>query len=173
MMGLIYACNSQLLRAYMRFFLITLFRFLIHFFCSLIYACKIVTPLFSFCKQSVVCDVQQAEALIAQGMLKRATAMTNSNSQSRCVHFVCMCMVPLFVWVLKHNYQGMVMNNLLNHKCFLCSIGHSIPIRHSLWVTNVICLPCLRQWLDFCHLGNLCSEDYVTWCYHWFIVLFN
>lgn len=52
--------------------------------------CKIVTPLFAFCKQSVVCDVQQAEALIAQGMLKRATAMTNSNSQSRCVHYVYM-----------------------------------------------------------------------------------
>ncbi|KAL8144637.1 hypothetical protein AgCh_002998 [Apium graveolens] len=32
--------------------------------------------------ESVVCDVQQAEALIAEGMLKRATAMTNSNSQS-------------------------------------------------------------------------------------------
>ncbi|XP_063950245.1 kinesin-like protein KIN-6 isoform X2 [Daucus carota subsp. sativus] len=32
--------------------------------------------------ESTICDVQQAEALIAQGMLKRATAMTNSNSQS-------------------------------------------------------------------------------------------
>ncbi|KAK1353565.1 Kinesin motor domain-containing protein [Heracleum sosnowskyi] len=32
--------------------------------------------------ESVVCDVQQAEALIAEGMLKRATAMTNSNNQS-------------------------------------------------------------------------------------------
>lgn len=48
----------------------------------------ILTTLIAFCKQSTICDVQQAEALIAQGMLKRATAMTNSNSQSRCVHHV-------------------------------------------------------------------------------------
>ncbi|XP_052203662.1 kinesin-like protein KIN-6 [Diospyros lotus] len=33
-------------------------------------------------KEVVICDVQQAESLIACGMLKRATAMTNSNSQS-------------------------------------------------------------------------------------------
>ncbi|KZV33162.1 bipolar kinesin KRP-130-like [Dorcoceras hygrometricum] len=34
-------------------------------------------------QEVVVCDAQQAELLIAQGMLKRSTAMTNSNSQSR------------------------------------------------------------------------------------------
>ncbi|KAL2522230.1 kinesin-like protein KIN-6 [Forsythia ovata] len=33
-------------------------------------------------QEAVVCDAQQAESLIALGMLKRATAMTNSNSQS-------------------------------------------------------------------------------------------
>ncbi|KAK6131301.1 hypothetical protein DH2020_034951 [Rehmannia glutinosa] len=33
-------------------------------------------------QEAVVCDAQQAESLIAHGMLKRATAMTNSNSQS-------------------------------------------------------------------------------------------
>ncbi|KAL2499316.1 ATP binding microtubule motor family protein [Abeliophyllum distichum] len=33
-------------------------------------------------QEAVVCDAQQAECLIALGMLKRATAMTNSNSQS-------------------------------------------------------------------------------------------
>ncbi|EPS69357.1 hypothetical protein M569_05410, partial [Genlisea aurea] len=33
-------------------------------------------------KEVVVCDAQQAESLIAQGMMKRATATTNSNSQS-------------------------------------------------------------------------------------------
>ncbi|CAL5416052.1 unnamed protein product [Camellia sinensis] len=32
-----------------------------------------------------ISDVQQAESLIARGMLKRATAMTNSNSQSSCI----------------------------------------------------------------------------------------
>ncbi|KAH6775067.1 ATP binding microtubule motor family protein [Perilla frutescens var. hirtella] len=33
-------------------------------------------------REAVVCNAQQAESLIARGMLKRATAMTNSNSQS-------------------------------------------------------------------------------------------
>ncbi|KAL6524837.1 hypothetical protein OROMI_030430 [Orobanche minor] len=33
-------------------------------------------------QEAVVCDAQQAESLIAHGMLKRATATTNSNSQS-------------------------------------------------------------------------------------------
>ncbi|KAI3464817.1 hypothetical protein Pfo_021480 [Paulownia fortunei] len=33
-------------------------------------------------QEAVVCDAQQAESLIAHGMLKRATAMTNSNCQS-------------------------------------------------------------------------------------------
>ncbi|GER57011.1 kinesin motor family protein [Striga asiatica] len=33
-------------------------------------------------QEAVVCDAQRAESLIAHGMLKRATAMTNSNSQS-------------------------------------------------------------------------------------------
>lgn len=36
-------------------------------------------------EQAVLYDPQQAESLIACGLLKRATAMTNSNSQSRCV----------------------------------------------------------------------------------------
>ena len=39
--------------------------------------------LIATCKQVVISDVAQAESLIAQGMLKRCTAMTNSNSQSR------------------------------------------------------------------------------------------
>ncbi|KAL7117534.1 hypothetical protein ACP275_03G077100 [Erythranthe tilingii] len=33
-------------------------------------------------QEALVCDAQQAESLIAYGMLKRATAMTNSNNQS-------------------------------------------------------------------------------------------
>lgn len=37
------------------------------------------------CKQVLICNAEQAESLIAQAVIKRATAMTNTNSQSRWV----------------------------------------------------------------------------------------
>lgn len=37
------------------------------------------------CKQIIISDAAQAESLIGRAMLKRATAMTNSNNQSRCM----------------------------------------------------------------------------------------
>lgn len=37
------------------------------------------------CKQVLISNAEQAESLIAQAVIKRATAMTNTNSQSRWV----------------------------------------------------------------------------------------
>jgi len=37
------------------------------------------------CKQVLISNAEQAETLIAQAVIKRATAMTNTNSQSRWV----------------------------------------------------------------------------------------
>lgn len=56
--------------------------------------------LFYFCKQIPISDARQAESLIAQAMLKRATGMTNANSQSRCVTVIdelkCSLFHPFF-----------------------------------------------------------------------------
>lgn len=41
--------------------------------------------LFGNCEQVIISDAAQAESLIARAMLKRATAVTNANSQSRYV----------------------------------------------------------------------------------------
>jgi len=64
---------------------------MLHLFISLDVYGKVGILIFLFfflhflplCKQVLISNAEQAETLIAQAVIKRATAMTNTNSQSR------------------------------------------------------------------------------------------